>query len=31
VTQAAKALGIARSALQRLLKRHGLDAETFRQ
>ena len=30
VTQAAKALGIARSALQRLLKRHGLDAGAFR-
>ena len=31
VTQAARSLGMARTVLQRLLKRHGLDPETFRQ
>ncbi|MFW6163837.1 MAG: sigma-54-dependent transcriptional regulator [Planctomycetota bacterium] len=31
VTQAAKTLGIARSALQRLLRRHGIDADAYRE
>jgi DNA-binding NtrC family response regulator len=31
VTQAARALGIARSALQRLIKRHGLSSDAFRE
>ncbi|HRT97150.1 MAG TPA: sigma-54 dependent transcriptional regulator, partial [Planctomycetota bacterium] len=31
VTRAAESLGIARSALQRLMRRHGIDGRTFRE